>query len=68
MEQEGETSNIEKSSVENIEKAKQETTPPKDTVPDEEDKSALQGSIKTYGQNSYYYAHKPVDFDVGKGK
>ena len=34
----------------------------------EENKSALQGSIKEYGTNSYYYAHAPRDFDVGKGK
>lgn len=38
------------------------------TKPGETDASALHTSIKTYGQNSYYYAHKPVDFDVGKGK
>ena len=31
-------------------------------------KSALHDSIKTYGTNSYYYAHTPVDFDIGKGK
>ena len=34
----------------------------------EENKSALQSSIKEYGTNSYYYAHAPRDFDVGKGK
>ena len=34
----------------------------------EENKSALHGSIKEYGQYSYYYAHKPRDFDLGKGK
>ena len=34
----------------------------------EETKSALLGSIKEYGTNSYYYAHAPKDFDVGSGK
>mmetsp|Transcript_29468 Transcript_29468/g.33755 ORF Transcript_29468/g.33755 Transcript_29468/m.33755 type:complete len:191 (-) Transcript_29468:42-614(-) len=34
----------------------------------EEQKSALHKSIKEYGQYSYYYAHKPKEFDIGKGK
>eukprot|EP00344_Euplotes_crassus_P010767 CAMPEP_0197003464 /NCGR_PEP_ID=MMETSP1380-20130617/7726_1 /TAXON_ID=5936 /ORGANISM="Euplotes crassus, Strain CT5" /LENGTH=62 /DNA_ID=CAMNT_0042421981 /DNA_START=1 /DNA_END=189 /DNA_ORIENTATION=+ len=42
----------------------------KDETPNEkeEKKSALHGSINEYGTNSYYYAHAPKEFDVGKGK
>lgn len=39
-----------------------------DEKSEEEKKSALHESIKQYGQHSYYYAHKPKDFDLGKGK
>ena len=45
--------------------AQAQAPPPEST---EENKSALHKSIKEYGQYSYYYAHKPKEFDLGKGK
>ena len=59
---------VSKPEQEEVKKATEEMGATKQENNTEDSKSALIDSIEEYGQYSYYYAHKPRDFDLGKGK